>query len=142
MIIKLASIVIAGAAIAVIPSWSSGPMNKVTPRTFEELVRLQQSVQEAQSKLDQGRDELEADRRRWAERERKDPIIAAVVQGTAMLLACLLPLVAALIVLWPRRSDSGDAEIIDTLLLDASSPEPKLLISASSEESKERIKLT
>ncbi len=136
----LLSLVAGSFVVAIIPGWST-PSSRVTPATQEELVRLQRSVSDLQGELNRGRDQLEADRRVWAERERNDPIIAAVIQTGGLLFACLLPIIAVTILLWPRQSDTADAEICDLLLTDAAAEHPRLLTSAKKTESPERVRI-
>ncbi|WP_231617904.1 hypothetical protein, partial [Novipirellula aureliae] len=128
-------------SLTILPGMSTRTTTRVTPETFEELVRLQQSVGDLQGELNRGRDQLEEDRRQWDQRERRAPIIAAAIQTGGILFACLLPIVAVVILLWPRATETADAEIVDTILIDAASEQPRLLPQPNPPESPEPVRL-
>ncbi|TWU62517.1 hypothetical protein [Crateriforma conspicua] len=78
--------------------------------------------------LNARRDELEADRRRWDERERSDPIIAQAIGGSVALLACCLPLILIGLLLWPKPGEPAEGAICDALIDDLSQDSPQLLV--------------
>ncbi len=53
---------------------------------------LHQGIQQERAHLDQQHDDLEAQRREIAEQRIRAPLVAESIQSTALLLACLLPL--------------------------------------------------
>lgn len=85
----------------------------LTGRQVDQFLDTQQKLADEQSTLGLGRDALEADRRRWAERDRQDPIIAESIQGAVVLIASSLPMLIVAVLLWPKR-DSDAAPAIDT----------------------------
>src|SRR6056297_3614329 len=76
---------------------------KLTKEQIDRLFQTQHAVAEEQAALGRGRDALEEDRRRWAERSRRDPIIAMSLEAAAMLVACSLPMLIVGILLATRR---------------------------------------
>ncbi|MCD0458639.1 hypothetical protein [Roseiconus lacunae] len=92
---------------------------KLTQDQVEQLFDAQKTLAEEQAALGRGRDALEEDRRRWAERQRTDPIIAMSIQGAAMLIACSLPMaILALLLASRRRSENVDsANILEAIEL-------------------------
>jgi hypothetical protein len=103
------------------PSKDSG----LTESQVDQILETQSSIHQERAVLSQQRDQLEEDRRTWADRERNDPVIASAISGSALLLACCLPLIVIALLLWPRQST--DSEVCDVLIDDAASKEPKLL---------------
>ena len=85
----------------------------LTGRQVDQFLETQSKLADEQADLGRGRDALEADRRRWAERDRRDPIIAKSIQGAVVLTACSLPMLIVAVLLWPKR-DSEAAPEIDT----------------------------
>ncbi|TWU40157.1 hypothetical protein Q31b_35020 [Novipirellula aureliae] len=81
----LVNLIVGGLSLTILPGMSTPTTTRVTPETFEELVRLQQSVGDLQGELNRGRDQLEEDRRQWDQRERRAPVIAAAPNGLAPL---------------------------------------------------------
>lgn len=98
---------------------------KLTHQQVEQVFETQGQLVEQQASLSRSRDDLEADRRVWAERQRRDPIIAQAISATGLLIACCLPL--WVIVLLLRGSDDS-AKIsphLETLLAETQTPPPK-----------------
>lgn len=88
---------------------------------------VQQALADEQAALGKGRDDLEADRRTWASRQRSDPIIAFAIQSAAILIACCLPLVLVAFLLWRGGEDSSDDDLTETMLIEMLDQEPKPL---------------
>jgi hypothetical protein len=97
-----------------------------------ELIAAQQELtsqlNEQQSAIHTGHQQLEQDRREIAEQRHRDPIIAAVIQNIGLTLACLLPLVVAVFVIRQMQSQEPDhAAVAELLVLELTSEEPRLL---------------
>ncbi|WP_145181825.1 hypothetical protein [Gimesia chilikensis] len=97
-----------------------------------ELIAAQQELasqlNEQQSVIYTGHEQLEQDRREIAEQRHRDPIIAAVIQNIGLVIACLLPLLVAVQVIWQMQSQEPDhAAVAELLTLDLTSDEPLLL---------------
>jgi hypothetical protein len=85
-------------------------------------------LNEQQSAIYTGHDQLEQDRREIAEQRHRDPIIAAMIQDLGLFIACLLPLVVAVFVIWQMRSQEPDhAAVAELLVLEMTADEPRLL---------------
>jgi len=82
----------------------------------EEMIGLHREVQAERSEIGKQRDVLEQDRRDLAAKRRMDPIIAAAITDTGLLLACLLPLVVCLFLLHPRVEPADDQAVAELLL--------------------------
>ena len=97
-----------------------------------ELIAAQQELNsqlnEQQSAIYTGHERLEQDRRDIAEQRHRDPIIAAVIQNIGLVIACLLPLLVAVQVIWQMQSQEPDhAAVAELLTLELTSEEPLLL---------------
>ena len=97
-----------------------------------ELIAAQQELtsqlNEHQSAIYTGHDQLEQDRRELAEQRHRDPIIATVIQNIGLVIACLLPLLVAVQVIWQMQSQEPDhAAVAELLTLELTSEEPLLL---------------
>ena len=97
-----------------------------------ELIAAQQELtsqlNEQQSAIYTGHDQLEQDRRKLAEQRHRDPIIAAVIQNIGLVITCLLPLLVAVQVIWQMQSQEPDhAAVAELLMLELISEEPLLL---------------
>lgn len=85
-------------------------------------------VVEANTNLDRQRQDLDGERRQIAAQRHRDPLIAAAISSTAILLACLLPLVLAIYMLRCATKDPGDeAQLAELLILEMTSDKPLLL---------------
>ncbi len=82
-------------------------------------LELQQDLQDERTEVGHQRDMLETDRREWDERERSEPVLAAVISSSVLLICCLLPLVLIGVLMWPRRSDTSSDVVCEVLLDDA-----------------------
>lgn len=97
-----------------------------------ELIAAQQEltsqVNDQQATVDAGREQLEQDRREIAEQRHRDPIVAAAIQNTGLVMACLLPLIVAVYVIRQMQSQGPDhAAVAEMLVLEVTSDEPRLL---------------
>ena len=118
------------AAIAVVGCSRDPP--KLTTAQIDQLFQTQHAITQEQAALGRGRDALEEDRRRWAERSRRDPIIAMSLEGAASLIACSLPMFIVGILLATRRhiQDVDPAETLN--VIEIMSGEPELFASYAS----------
>jgi hypothetical protein len=97
-----------------------------------ELIAAQQELTTQlngqQSNIDAGRDQLEQDRREIAQQRNRDPIIAAVIQNFGLVIACLLPLLVAVLVIRQMQSQEPDhTAVAELLTLELTSDKPLLL---------------
>jgi len=97
-----------------------------------ELISAQQELtsqlNHQQGTIDAGRDQLEQDRREIAKQRQRDPIIAAVIQNFGLVIACLLPLIVAVLVIRQMQSQEPDhAAVAELLMLELTSDQPLLL---------------
>lgn len=104
-----------------------------------ELIAAQQELtaqlNEQQSAIYTGHEQLEQERREIAEQRHRDPIVAAVIQNFGLVIACLLPLLVAVLVIRQMQSQEPDhAAVAELLTLELTSDKP-LLISASQRRS-------
>lgn len=94
----------------------SGPV--LTSRQVEQVFDAQESVTRQQEALSRGRDDLEADRRRWDERERSDPIVAESIKAAGILIACCLPILVLVCLLSGRQAQAERWPEDQTLLVE------------------------
>lgn len=81
-----------------------------------------------QSAIHTGHEQLEQDRREIAEQRHRDPIVAAVIQDFGLVIACLFPLLVAVLVIRQMQSQEPDhAAVAELLTLELTSDEPLLL---------------
>ena len=97
-----------------------------------ELIAAQQELtsqlNEQQSAIHTGHQQLEQDRREIAEQRHREPITAAAIQNIGLTLACLLPLVVAVFVIRQMQSQEPDhAAVAELLILEMTADEPRLL---------------
>jgi len=111
----------------------------LTQPQVDAMLDIQSSVADERSELirqtdelNERRDDLEAERRDWAEREYSDPIIAEAIGGSVLLIACVLPLLLVGMLLWPRKAEPADEAICAVLIDDLSDEQPRLLPDRSS----------
>ena len=105
-----------------------------------ELIAAQQEMtsqlNEQQSAIYTGHDQLEQNRREIAEQRHRDPIIAAVIQNFGLIVACLLPLLVAVLVILQMQSQEPDhAVVAEMLVLELTTDEPRLLPGPMSQRS-------
>lgn len=117
-------------------------MVEADARARQELIAAQRELngelQDERGSLDQQRLDMEQERRQIADTRNRDPIVAAAIQTTGLVIACLLPLLVcayALRQLSRSHQDEGDGlsellvqELVakDSMLLEVQPP-PSLL---------------
>lgn len=90
------------------------------------MLEIEQATQRERAELFVARDQLEADRRTWAERERSDPIIAEAINNGFMIVVCCLPLLLMVLLVLPTRNDVPAELICEALIGDSGQgPNPK-----------------
>jgi hypothetical protein len=104
------------------------------------LIAAQQEMttqlSEQQSAIYTGHDQLEQNRREIARERHRDPIIAAVIQNFGLIVACLLPLLVAVLVMLQMQSQEPDhAVVAEMLVLELTADEPRLLPGPMSQRS-------
>ena len=98
-----------------------------------EIVALQRDMQQGQADLGRQRDQLEQDRRQYAEQRNRDPILANTILDVGTILACLLPLVLGIaLVLGLRDHTQTDSALTEILVEEIAGDRPALLPLTSS----------
>jgi hypothetical protein len=94
----------------------------------EELTAMQHELRGDQADIGHQHNQLETERREIATQRNRDPIVAAAIMHVGLVLACLLPLLVCVYVLWSvgRRHDS-DAAVTELLVQELVSERPMLL---------------
>ncbi|MGA2619380.1 MAG: hypothetical protein ABSF26_17370 [Thermoguttaceae bacterium] len=93
-----------------------------------ETIAMQRDLQKGQDELGRQRDQLENDRRQYADQRNRDPILANTILDVGLILACLLPLVLCIfLVLGLRDKSQTDSDLADVLVQEIVSEEPFLL---------------
>lgn len=93
----------------------------------QELFSLHQSLtkqlNQQQEVIAASRDQLETDRAEMAQQRFRDPIIAAVLQTGGIMIACLLPLLVAVLGIWQMLKQEPDhAAVAELLVAELTSP--------------------
>jgi hypothetical protein len=89
---------------------------------------LQKELVQQQATVSAERDRLEEERRQLAQQRGRDPIVAAAIQYSAGLLACLLPLLICGYLLYRMTRDNDDQTALGELLvLELTSERPLVL---------------
>ena len=89
---------------------------------------LNSQLNEQRANIDAGRDQLERDRRELASARHRDPILAASIQSTALIVACLLPLIVCIFVIRQMsRTDCDDGAVAELLVTELTAERPRLL---------------
>ena len=97
---------------------------------------LSRQLDQQRATINASRDQLEQDRREIAEQRTREPIIAAAIANTGLLLACLLPLLlAGLIVLHLRSQEPDHAAVVELLVSELTSDRPRFLLAAAAPRS-------
>jgi hypothetical protein len=97
-----------------------------------EIVALQRDLQQGQADLGRQRDQLESDRRQYADQRNRDPILANTILDVGMILACLLPLVLCIVlVLGLRGHTQTDSALTEILVEEIAGDKPVLLPNTS-----------
>ena len=98
-----------------------------------EIVALQRDMQQGQADLGRQRDQLEQDRRQYAEQRNRDPILANTILDVGTILACLLPLLLGIaLVLGLRDQTQSDSALTEILVEEIAGDRPVLLPPTSS----------
>ncbi|MCM2370389.1 membrane or secreted protein [Rhodopirellula sp. ICT_H3.1] len=79
-------------------------------------LQLQSDLQRERTEVGRQRDQLEADRRQWDERERREPVLAATIDSSVRLLCCIAPVLVVVLLLWPRQAETPSEVACDVLL--------------------------
>ncbi|TWU33818.1 hypothetical protein [Novipirellula artificiosorum] len=79
-------------------------------------LEIQQALQDERAEVGKQRDLLEADRREFDERERSEPVLAAVISASALLICCSLPLLLVAVLLWPRKREQESQAVCEAML--------------------------
>ena len=101
-------------------------------KTRGEIVALQRDVEKGQADLGRQRDQLESDRRQYADHRTRDPIIANVLLDVGVILACLLPLVLCIVLVRSLRDpQETDSTLTEILVEEIAGDKPVLLPAVS-----------
>jgi hypothetical protein len=99
----------------------------------QDLTALQHELRSDQAEIHRGHDQLEAERREMAGQRYRDPIIAAILTDVGVVLACLLPLIVCIYLLWSvRHPGESDSAVAELLVQELVATEPRLLLPDSS----------
>ncbi len=104
-----------------------------------EWIGLQRDLQADLAQVGQQRDALESERRAIAAHRHRDPILAAAIESCGLIVACLVPLLAAVYALRKTAEEPLDARAATQLIHELqrrrptalSAPPPKRLIAAN-----------
>ncbi len=107
-----------------------------------ELATLQVAIQSERNEIGRQRDQLEEDRRAIASIRRLDSLLAAALTNASLLLACLFPLGLAWLLLRSADEPVSDQVVVETLLADLASTEPRLLVRGPSGDSPKAPRLS
>ncbi|MCD0462152.1 hypothetical protein [Roseiconus lacunae] len=125
---KASHIAVAVLAVVITSGCGRAPPPNLTAEQVDQILDTQSMLAKEQAALDRGRDALEEDRRRWADRDRREPIIAESIKGAAVLLVCSLPMViVAHLLLGLVRSTSNELPVEMTELKRMIGSDPELL---------------
>ncbi len=91
-------------------------------------LNIQQSLQRERQEIGRQRDLLEADRREWDERERKEPVLAAAITMAALLFCCCLPLLLIPLLAWAGSQEPTNEIVAEMLINNISTPRDQPLI--------------
>lgn len=131
---KIAPVVIGLAVVAAVLVASvngCGQSPGLSGNQVDGFLSVQQTLADQQRALGRGRDDLEADRRLWSERQRHDPIIASAIQSAALLAACCLPVVVLIGLLFRHGREQHEAGVEDEFLLELQSKKAGLAMPES-----------
>ena len=96
-------------------------------RARQEMAELHRGVASQQSEVGRQRDRLDDERRALGAERRRESLLGPVIGSAATVLACLLPLVICVLVLWPRPDPPEAAELTALLVEDLAASRPRLL---------------
>jgi hypothetical protein len=104
-----------------------------------EIVALQRDLQQGQVELGGQRDQLENDRRQYADQRNRDPIVANTILDVGMILACLLPLILCIVlVLGLRDRTQTESTLAEILVEEIAGDKPILLPNTGRQAALER----
>jgi hypothetical protein len=83
----------------------------------QEFVALNRDLQAERASIDRQREDMERERRELAAQRHRDPIIAQAIDTAGVLIACLLPLLVCLALLYVASKRGGDADAMNELLV-------------------------
>ncbi len=89
---------------------------------------LQKELVAQQATVNAQRDQLEEERRQLSQQRGRDPIVAAAIQYGAGLLACLLPLLVCVFLLYRMTQDNSDQMAMGELLVTELTAERPLVL--------------
>jgi len=90
--------------------------------------RLTGHLDQQRAAVNAAYDELEQERKQIAERRHRDPILAAAIQNTALIVACLLPLIVCIFVIRQMtRIEPDDGAVAELLVSELTADQPTLL---------------
>lgn len=92
-----------------------------------EMIVVHRELQEERQSLDRQHEHLEDERREIAARRHRDPLVANALLMTGLVMAALLPLAVAWRLLEHQFSQSEDAQLVDVLVAEMTSPAPALM---------------
>ena len=100
-------------------------------QTRRELIAAQteltSQLNQQQSVVYAGRDQLERERQQIAEKRHRDPVIAAAIENAGLAMACLLPLIVCLYVIRQMHTQEPDhAAVAELLIQEFSGDQPRL----------------
>lgn len=93
-----------------------------------EIVALQRDLQQGQAELGRQRDQLEDDRRQYADDRNRDPILANAILGVGTILACLLPLILCIALVLSLRDRSETESTLTEILVEEIAGEKPILL--------------
>ena len=98
-----------------------------------ETIALQRDLQQGQTELGRQRDQLEDDRRGFADQRNRDPIVANTLTVVGTIIACLLPLILGIYLARGLRDSSQvDSSLAEILVDEIATDKPVLLPPPSS----------
>lgn len=100
----------------------------------QQFAEFQHKLAEQQAEIGRQRDQLEQERRGFAEARHRESVLVRVLEGLVHLVACLLPLAICLLVLWPRPETPESAELAVLIVDELARTAPRLTGPALSQE--------
>jgi len=90
--------------------------------------KLASELSSQRAMIQAGQQQLEQERREFAQQRHRDPIIAAAIVNVGLLIACLLPLIIALYLIGKMQTQEPDhAAVAELLTTELTSENPRLL---------------
>lgn len=82
----------------------------------QRVLDLSDQLQVERIELGRQRDQLEADRRRWDQRERREALLAECIRSAALLIVCVSPLIVVAMLLRRPIDNAGEQLAVDLLV--------------------------